>query len=157
VDNAGRMISTVAQASKISPSQAAEILGLQKRTLRRWSSLFTNALSPSAGAKGRKRFYNGSDIATLQRAQKLKDQGMQLSEIASVLPVVPADEDESTSVVLAPEANLALGQVIERARAIGDELVDQDERLVDQNERLRRIEEFMRLPWYRRLFKKPTD
>jgi len=144
------MLFPVSSPRKLSPSQAAEVLQIHKRTLRRWSVLFANSLSPSAGATGKKRFYNGADIQTLRRVEKLKANGMQLAEIADVLPVVPADENESTSVVLAPEANLALGQVIERARAIGDELVDQDERL-------RRIEEFMKLPWYRRLFKKPTD
>jgi len=151
------MTSPADSSQKLTPSQAAEVLQIHKRTLRRWSVLFANALSPSAGATGKKRFYNSADIQTLRRVEKLKKDGMQLSEIASVLPVVPADEDQPNPLILAPEANLALGQVIERARAIGDELIDQDERLVDQNERLRRIEEFMRLPWYRRLFKKPTD
>jgi len=141
------MTSPVDSSQKFSPAQAAEILQIHKRTLRRWSVLFANALSPSAGAVGKKRFYNGQDIATMQRVEQLKRRGMSLSEIASVLPVVPADEDQPNPLVLAPETNVVIGGLIERQRAT-DEKID---------DRFRKYDEYFKLPWYRRLFKKPND
>jgi len=139
------MISPVASSQKLTPSQAAEVLQIHKRTLRRWSVLFANALSPSAGATGKKRFYNGQDIATLQRVEKLKKQGMSLSEIASVLPVVPADEDQPNPLVLAPETQVLIGGVIERQRAT-------DERIDD---RFRKYDEYFKLSWWQRIWKRP--
>jgi len=145
VDNVSDMLSTVAQPDKLSPSQAAEVLQIHKRTLRRWSGLFAVALSPSAGATGKKRYYNSQDIQTLRRVEKLKKTGMSLSEIASVLPVVPADQDEATSVVLSSEANVVIGGLIERQRAT-DEKID---------DRFRKYDEYFKLPWYRRFWKRP--
>lgn len=148
VDNVSDMLFPLSQPSKLSPSQAAEVLQIHKRTLRRWSVLFANSLSPSAGATGKKRYYQGTDIQTLRRVEQLKARGMKLSEIAEILPIVPADENESTSVVLAPEQNLVIGGMIERAKQLGDELESQDERL-------KRLEDWSKLPWYKKLFGSP--
>lgn len=136
------------QPDKLSPAQVAEILGIQKRTLRRWSVQFALALSPSAAAKGRKRFYSGSDVATFQRVQKLRDGGMRLSQIVDVLPVVPADENNATSLTLSPEASFALGQVTERAQRLTDEVVDHDDRL-------EKLEEWAKQSWWKKLTTKP--
>ena len=74
--------------------------------------------------------------------------GMTLADIADVLPIQPATDEASTALTLSPEANLALGSVIERARQIGDELVSQDERL-------ERLESWAALPWWKKLFRQP--
>jgi len=136
------------QPSKLSPAQAAEILGIQKRTLRRWANLFALALSPSAAAKDKKRFFSGTDIETLRRVQRLKESGLKLSEIKDVLPIVPADQDSSTALTLSPESNIALGTALARTQQIADELIDQDERLD-------RLEKWARSNWLRKIFTKP--
>jgi len=143
------------QPTRLTPSQTAELLEVTTRTLRRYSSILSVALSPSAAQAGRKRFYSGSDVEILRRAQKMMKDGMALKEIATVLPVVPAGDDESTSLTLSPEQNMALGAVVERARQLTDELSDQGDQLTDQDERLKRLEEWYRLPWYRRIFGGP--
>ena len=144
-DTVSDMLIPVSQPHKLTPAQAAEVLEIHKRTLRRWSVLFANALSPSAGATGKKRYYNSQDIQTLRRVEKLKRRGMQLSEIADVLPVVPADENDATSVVLSSEANVVIGGLIERQRATDEKIV----------EKFDKYDEYFKLPWYRRFWKRP--
>lgn len=135
------------QPALLTPSQTAELLDIHVRTLRRYSTVLRIALSPTASRKGRKRFYDGGDLEVLQRCRRLMADGMTLKEIANVVAVRPADE-ETTALTLSTEANLALGQVIERARAISDELIDQDDRL-------RRLESWAQLPFWKKLFSKP--
>jgi len=145
------------QPDKLSPAQCAEILGIQPRTLRRWSVILATGLSPSAAAIGRKRYYSGSDIQTLRRAQEMMKNGMTLKRIAEVLPIVPADEDKSTSVILSSEMSLAmqeqamaLGALAERGRTISE---SQEE----HEERLKRLEEWSRLPFWKKLTSSPES
>lgn len=147
-DTVSDMLFHMAQPSKLSPAQAAEILGLQTRTLRRWSNIFAVALSPSASVKGKKRFFSGQDISTLRRAMAMRERGMSLADIAAVLPIVPADENEATSLTLSTEQSMILGTVVERARALSDEMDSQDDRIA-------KLEEWAKQSWYRKLFTKP--
>jgi len=138
------------QPTRLTPSQTAELLEVTTRTLRRYSSILSVALSPSAAQAKRKRFYSGSDVEILRRAQKMMKDGMALAEIATVLPVVPAGENESTSLTLSPEQNMALGAVVERAQRLTDEIGG-------QGERLKRLEEWSRLPWWKKLTSSPES
>lgn len=146
-DNAGLMLFPVEPRS-LTPSQCAEVLDISTRTLRRYSSILSNSLSETASKRGRKRFYSSSDVDTLRRAQKMMRQGMTLKDISEVLPIQPANDVEATALTLSPEANQVIGGLVERARQIGEEVESQDERL-------RKIEEFMKLPWWQRIWKRP--
>ena len=136
------------EPTRLTPSQCAELIGVSTRTLRRYSSILALALSAAASQRGKKRYYSSNDVDSLRRAQKMMGRGMTLADIADVLPIQPATDEASTALTLSPEANLALGSVIERARQIGDELIDQDDRL-------RRIEKWAALPWWQKIFSKP--
>lgn len=136
-------------AHLLSPSQAAAQLDISTRTLRRWSVAFAAALSPSAARKDRRRGYSSQDIQTLRRAQQELAQGKTLAEIAPGLPVVDP-EQPSTALTLSPEANLALGQALERTARVSETVSDHDERL-------EKLERWLREPWYRRLFGRPPD
>jgi len=137
------------EAHLLSPRQAAAQLDVSTRTLRRWSLAFESALSPSARRKGQRRAYSSQDIATLRRAQQELAQGRTLAEVAPSLPVLEADVP-TTALVLSPEANLALGQALERTSRLSDSVTDHDDRLAA-------LEAWFREPWYRRLFGRPPD
>jgi len=81
------------------------------------------------------------------------DQGMTLAEIAPLLPI--RTNDTVTALTLSPEANLALGQALERTKRILDEIGDMKDGQVDLDDRLRRVEKWMSRPWWRRLFRRP--
>jgi len=135
------------EAHLLSPRQAAAQLDISTRTLRRWSTAFKSSLSPSAGRKGRRRAYSSQDIQTLRQAQQQLAQGRKLVEVAPGLPVVDPDQP-GTALLLSPEANLALGQALERTSVLTDSVTDHDDRLAA-------LESYLRLPWYRRLFGSP--
>ena len=137
------------EAHLLSPRQAAAQLEISTRTLRRWSTAFGSALGSAARRKGKRRGYTSQDIQTLRLAQQELAQGRTLKQIAPGLPVVDASAP-STALVLSPEANLSLGQALERTSALSVSVTDHDERLAD-------LEAFFRLPWYRRLFGSPTQ
>jgi len=129
------------------------MLEISTRTLSRYALAFELSLSEGASRRGKKRSYDGEDITTLRRAMELM-QNMTIAEVAPVLNVRPSD-DEAHPIVLSPEANLALGGVIERAKQIGDELHDQGEELQEQDSRIDRLEKWAALPWWQKLFSKP--
>ena len=136
-------------AHLLSSKQAAEMLGISTRTLRRWSVAFTASLGPEAARKGRRRAYSSQDIGILRRAQEELAQGRTLAEVAPSLPVVEP-EAPSTALTLSPEANLALGQALERTARMSHAVSEHDDRLD-------RLEAWARLPWYRRLFGPPPQ
>ena len=91
----------------------------------------------AARRKGKRRGYTSQDIQTLRLAQQELAQGRTLKQIAPGLPVVDASAP-STALVLSPEANLALGQALERTSTLSVSVTDHDERLAD-------LEAFFRL------------
>jgi len=134
-------------AHLLTPKQAAAQLDISTRTLRRWSIAFSTALSPSAAHKGRRRAYSSQDIDTLRRAQHELAQGRTMAEVAPSLPVVDP-EAPATALTLSTEASLALGQALERTSALTETVTDHDDRL-------EKLEDYLRLPWYRRIFGSP--
>jgi len=150
-DTAGLMLWPVEPRS-LTPSQCAELIDVSTRTLRRYSSMLSNSLSEPASKRGRKRFYSSQDVDTLRRAQKMMRQGMTLKDIAEVLPIQPANDVEQTALTLSPEANLALGGVIERQRQEGEENREINQ---NQDERLDRLEEWAKQSWWKKLFSSP--
>ena len=137
------------EAHLLSPRQAAAQLDVSTRTLRRWSTAFQTALSRSARRKGKRRGYRSQDIATLRRAQQELARGQTLADVAPSLPVLEADVP-TTALVLSPEANLALGQALERTSRLSDSVTDHDDRLAA-------LEAWLREPWWRRLFGRPPE
>jgi len=76
------------------PKDAADALDISPATLRRWSDLFADALSPDAApdAAGTRRRYTADDMAILRYAQRLLTGGHQIGEVAELLRyATPAD------------------------------------------------------------------
>jgi|TARA_B100001964_G_C14040431_1_gene512390 DNA-binding transcriptional MerR regulator len=144
----------------ITPRQAAEILFISTRTLSRWSLAFHQSLSETASRKGRKRFFTSTDIQTLQKAQKLLDEGMGIEGAASSLPVIDPEEEQQTALVLSPEHAYQLGQLVTQADGLVrevDRLRTEKEELTYRLERLERQAAWQRQPIWKRLFSPPLE
>ena len=135
------------EPTRLNPGQVAQLLGISTRTLRRWSTAFSNSLSAGARRRGRKRSFDGQDVATLRQASELLDDGLTLAQIAERLPAIEPNQPV-TALTLSTEASMALGQALERTARLTDDVSDLDVR-VDQ------LERWLALPWWRRIFTRP--
>jgi DNA-binding transcriptional MerR regulator len=131
----------------ITPKQVSETLDIAPSTLRRWAKRFSDHLSPHE--KGKHRSYTPSDLTTFQNIKTLLDQNLTYDEIENKLDVLPAPQTNQTSALL----NLAdFTQIMEEISANNQILRSQIEK---QTERLNKLEEYITLPWYKKLFTKP--
>ena len=135
--------------TRLAPAQTAGLLNINPRTLRRWSTAFAASLSEPAKRKGQKRFYAGEDVETLRMAQVELRKGKTIVEVAAILPPA-ATGTTATALTLAPEQNIVLGEVREKANSLTLRSDDHDQRIVELEIQLRELQLKTR-PWYRRL------
>ena len=114
--------------TRLTPAQTAALLTINPRTLRRWSGKFSKALSDTARAKSKKRYYTGSDVEILQTAQVYLSEGKNLKEVAELLPEAEVIST-STALTLSPEQNIVLGEVRERTKHLGHVSQDHGQRI----------------------------
>lgn len=114
--------------TRLTPAQTADILEVNPRTLRRWSGKFSKALSDTARAKGKKRYYTGSDVEIPQQAQGMLAEGKKMQEVAELLPDAEVIST-STALTLSPEQNIVLGEVRERTRSLTFTSEDHSQRI----------------------------
>jgi len=126
------------------PAQVAQTLNTPPSTLRRWAKHFAAFLSPQSG---KKRTYTVADIDTLKRIQDLSAQGLSYAQIAQTLTVVSQPPADTALISLADFA-----QALESAHA---QLASLQAQLTQQAEELQAIKAWLRLPFYKRLGKKP--
>ena len=128
----------------LTPAQVAQTLSVPPSTLRRWAKHFASYLSPQSG---KKRSYTIADLDTLKRIQELSAKGLSYDQIAQTL-----------SVVSAPPADTALISVADFAQALESahaQLASLQAQLTQQADELQVIKAWLRLPFYKRLGKKP--
>ncbi len=126
------------------PAQVSQTLSCPPSTLRRWAKHFADFLSPQPG---KKRSYTVADIDTFKRIQELSAQGLSYAQIAQTLTVVSQ-----------PPADTALVNIADFARALEGahaQLASLQAELTQQAEELQAIKAWLRLPFYKRLTKKP--
>ena len=126
------------------PAQVAQTLSVPPSTLRRQAKYFAAFLSPQSG---KKRTYTVADIDTLKRIQELSAQGLSYEQIAQTLTIVSAPPADTALVSVADFA-----QALESAHA---QLASLQAQLTQQAEELQAIKAWLRLPFYKRLGKKP--
>jgi len=133
----------------ITPKQVSETLDIAPSTLRRWAKRFSDHLSPHE--KGKHRSYTPSDLNTFQNIKNLLDQNLTYDEIEKRLDVLPAPQTDKQTALL----NLAdFTQIMEEISANNQILRSQIDK---QNERINKLEEYITLPWYKKLFTKPPQ
>ncbi len=126
------------------PAQVAQTLNTPPSTLRRWAKHFASYLSPQSG---KKRVYTIADIDTLRRIQELSAQGLSYDQITQTLSIVsqpPAD----TTLISIPD----FAQALESAHA---QLASLQAQVTQQAQELDAIKAWLRLPFYKRLGRKP--
>ncbi len=126
------------------PAQVAQTLNTPPSTLRRWAKHFAAFLSPQSG---KKRTYTIADIDTLKRIQDLSAQGLSYAQIAQTLTVISQPPADTALISLAYFA-----QALESA---GAQLAAVQAQLTQQAQALDAIKAWLRLPFYKRLGKKP--
>ena len=126
------------------PAQVAQTLSVPPSTLRRWAKHFASYLSPQ---NGKKRTYTVADLDTLRRIQELSAKGLSYDQIAQTLTVVSAPPADTALVSVADFA-----QALEGAHA---QLASLQAQVAQQAEELQAIKAWLRLPFYKRLGKKP--
>jgi len=126
------------------PAQVAQTLSVPPSTLRRWAKHFASYLSPQSG---KKRVYTIADIDTLKRIQELSAKGLSYDQIAQTLTLVSAPPADTALVSVADFA-----QALESASA---QLASLQAQIIQQAEELDAIKAWLRLPFYKRLGKKP--
>ena len=126
------------------PAQVAQTLSVPPSTLRRWAKHFASYLSPQSG---KKRVYTIADLDTLRRIQELSAKGLSYDQIAQTLTLVSAPPADTALVSVADFA-----QALESASA---QLASLQAQIIQQAEELDAIKAWLRLPFYKRLGKKP--
>ena len=141
------------------PAQVSEMLNIPPSTLRRLSSEFADMLSKQ---RSRKRKYSESDIALLKRIREMTGEGVSLAEIRQALTIKILDEAEpeptaDNTLMLVPAIAGELARIDESHHRLTREL----ERLLterqDDRQRLERLEAWLSLPWWVRLFRSPPQ
>lgn len=131
----------------ITPKQASETLKVPPSTLRRWAVRFDDFLSPQPG---KKRSYTVEDLDVFRRIKQMSAEGFTLDQIANLLPVTESPDDQTTDLVTLPDFVQALQYAQDRVGDLQSQVDNQDDRLS-------RLEDWLTLPWYKRLTKRPDD
>jgi len=126
------------------PAQVAQTLNTPPSTLRRWAKRFAPFLSPQSG---KKRTYTVADLDAFQRIKDLSAQGYTFAQIDQALTVIDQPPANSALVNLADFA-----QALESARG---QLIAMQAQIDQQANELNAIKEWLRLPFYKRVGKKP--
>lgn len=148
----------------ISPKQISESLGVPPSTIRRWSSRFVAYLTPQPAEAGRHRVYSHLDLETFRRIRDLTAQGQSLGAIENDLKVVDrpaqaeADQAEAPNVDT-PQTNpgtaLAIVGMSNQLGAHNEKLESLQSQIDLANKRLAQLTEYLALPWWKRLGKRP--
>jgi len=129
----------------LTPKAVSEHTGITPSTLRRWSNYFAVHLAPRTG---KKRMYTTGDLATFMRIRDYAAQGMGLEKIkdALYLPAEPANQE--TALITMTD----LYQSLEFAQSV---IASLNQQVKSQSARLTALEEWLALPWYKRINKHP--
>ncbi len=150
------------------PGEVSKLLGVPVSTLRRWAVRFEKALTPQAPEAGRHRVYSDSDLETFKQIRDLAAKGRSLRAIENILTVIPpgqakpeftpdyepetdptpANEQAQNSALMVLAVSRELGTHNAQIQALQDQINK-------QNERLAALTEYLALPWYKRIGKRP--
>jgi len=147
------------------PGQVSDMLEVPPSTLRRYVKQFEKHLSESA-TKTRGRRFTERDVATLAQARELLQQGRKPKETNELLGVVGEDDSEAqvdSALMLVPSIAEALAGALDVAQSLRSEvgtLAEQVEEIAEGQGATRAeltvLREYMRRPWWSRLFSGPT-
>ena len=126
----------------LSPSQAADKIGVSVQTLRRWSGEFADSLSPEASPpKGKRRSYTPADLVMLAHAQELLASGRSVSEVAGILQTIEAPPEAVAETLPAPVDQFAgFERLIDQVSALADQKSEIERQATEIDELRRRLD-----------------
>jgi len=130
----------------ITPKQASQSLNVPASTLRRWSKEFSDHLS--LHKPGSHREYTTSDMSTLRKIRDHLDQGLRYEDIHNQLDIIEEAPDKSTALLLIEDYT----QALEDAQAIVQALKS---KMDNQDQRIKALEDYLSMPFHKRIFTKP--
>lgn len=150
------------------PGEVSKILGVPTSTLRRWAVRFEKALTPQAPEAGRHRVYSNSDLETFKQIRDLAAKGHSLRAIDNILSVIPSGQSKpeftpnfepidepAPDNEQAPNSALMVLAVSRELGTHNAQIQALQEQINKQNERLGALTEYLALPWYKRIGKRP--
>lgn len=150
------------------PGEVSNLLGVPASTLRRWAVRFEKALSPQDMEAGRHRVYANSDLEVFRQIRDLAAKGHSLRSIENILTVIPPGqakpefmpnfEPEGEPTPPGEQSQNSALMVLAVSRELGThnaQIQALQDQINKQNERLAALTEFMALPWYKRIGKRP--
>ena len=155
--------------------EISKTLGITTATLRNYVKHFGQHLSPDAARKTRKRF-TADDLQTLKVAKTLLDDGLTYDQVSEQLEILRAQceviddfqpENQPEDIPQEEETPSAI-QSIEFFSQIIDQLTEEHktalqakdshiESLEKNQDRLQKEISWLRLPWYKKLFRDPPE
>jgi len=129
----------------LTPKQISETLTVAPSTLRRWSKRFSKHLTPHEPHTHRE--YSTSDLETLRKIRDLLENGLNYNDIEPKLNIIEPQEAALMSLA-------DFNQVLEQARASIQKLQSQ---IDTQAEKIEKLENYLSLPLYKRIFTKPPN
>jgi DNA-binding transcriptional MerR regulator len=140
------------------PTQVSEMLSIPPSTLRRLASKFSDMLSRQ---RSRHRRYSESDIALLKRIRDMTSHGMSLDEIRTALTIVSdtpkREEVVSDMLSLMPAVASELDRLDTAYHQVMTELKHLRASHENAKSTIERFEEWLALPWWRRIFSSPPQ
>lgn len=153
-----------------SPGEVSELLSVPASTLRRWAVRFEKQLTPQTPEAGRHRSYSNSDIETFRKIRDLAAKGQSLRSIENSLTVFQAgqkppdtepdnepapDNEPSTEQAQNTALIVVSNNIADKLGAHNAQIEALREQINKQNERLSALTEYLSLPWYKRIGKRP--
>jgi DNA-binding transcriptional MerR regulator len=139
----------------ITPKQISDSLTVPASTIRRWAARFESYLSTGNLKKGQKRSYTTSDLDTFRRIRDYSASGFSLDRIAELLAVVESPADQSTELLKISDFVQSLEIAHAAVTRLQNQIDDQSNQLEEQQARIQSLEEYINLPWYKKIANKP--
>jgi len=136
----------------ITPKQVSDSLNVPASTIRRWAARFEEYLSPR---KGKKRSYTTGDMDTFRRIRDYSAEGFSLDRIAEMLSVVESPADQSTELLKLSDFIQSLEIAHSTVTKLQNQLDENSIKLEEQQARIQALEEYIALPWYKKIVNKP--
>lgn len=140
----------------ITPGQVSQALNIPPSTLRRWSVKFADHLTPQR-SPGSKRVYTDSDLQIFERIKSLSADGLTLEAVAELLPVEVIDKpvDQSTALLSLKDYRSLIDSAFSSLAEVSNEVELHAAKIQKYDDRLQKLENWLALPWYKRIGTRP--
>jgi DNA-binding transcriptional MerR regulator len=141
----------MSQTAHFTPAEVCAMLEVPPTTLRRYCDSWEEFLNPRAHSTGKKRRYTDNDILILHKVKAMTRNRRPPEEIRAALTVV-TPESEPAGNVLA-----LLPSVIAEFDSLRAQIAALQSEQTETQDRLKRLEAWLKMPWYKKLINRPPE